>query len=245
MKTIRKLTVVLTAILIIALAAVTASAADSHVTSVDINKSSVSMKAGTKTGLRISYSYQGEKPDTDDIHWQSSDTSVATVSNGTIIARKEGTATVTVEFEGETDDCTVNVIAQKPVIVNTAQAYKQLNSYRSQYNKHVKSSSQKIGSLRRDKKLEKIALIRAKEMAETGKFSHTRPNGQRGITLIKGNKAKGENIAKGQKTCEQVSAAWYESPGHRANMLRKNFKKVGIAGYTCNGTTYWAQIYSS
>ena len=245
MKTIRSLTVVLTAIMIIALAVVTASAADSHVTSVDIDKTSVSMKAGAKTGLRISYSYQGEKPDTDDIHWKSSNTAVATVSNGTITAKKAGTATVTVEFEGETDDCTINVSADDPVIVNTAQAYKQLNSYRLRYNKHVDKDSRKLGTLRRDRKLEKIALIRAKEMAETGKFSHTRPNGQRGITLIKGNKAKGENIAKGQKTCEQVSAAWYASTGHRANMLRKNFKKVGIAGYTCNGTTYWAQIYSS
>ena len=245
MKTIRKLTVVLTAILIIALAAVTASAADSHVTSVDINKDSVSMKAGAKTGLRISYGYQGEKPDTNDIHWSSSNDAVVTVSNGTVTAKTAGTAEVTVEFEGETDSCTISVSAQKPAVVNTSQAYRQLNNYRSQYNQHVKKNSQKLGTLKRDKNLEKIALIRAKEMAETGKFSHTRPNGRRGITLVKGNKAKGENIARGQETCAQVSEAWYASTGHRANMLRKNFRKVGIAGYTYNGTTYWAQIYSS
>ena len=82
-------------------------------------------------------------------------------------------------------------------------------------------------------------------MAKTGKFSHTRPNGKSGLTLIKGNKAKGENIAMGQKTCAQVSKAWYNSKGHRANMLRKNFKKVGIACYEYNGVTYWAQVFSS
>ena len=170
MKTIRRLTVVLTAILIIALAAVTASAADSR---------------------------------------------------------------------------TAKTSAKKLTTVNASQAYQLLNNYRSQYNKQVKNSSQKIGTLKRDAELEKIAQTRAKEMAQTGKFSHTRPNGQRGITLIKGNKAKGENIARGYRTCKDVSAAWYKSKGHRDNVLRKNFKKVGIAGCTRNGMTYWVQIYSS
>ena len=137
-----------------------------------------------------------------------------------------------------------NTAKAKGKSVNVTESYKLLNNYRSQYNKTHKKS-QKLPTLKRDKNLEKIALQRAKEMAETGKFSHTRPNGQRGISLIKGNKAKGENIARGQKTCKEVSKAWYASPGHRQNMLRKKFKKVGIAGYTLNGVTYWAQVYSS
>ena len=170
MKITGSLTAVLTAILIIALAAVTASAADSFDASADINQSGA---------------------------------------------------------------------------VNAAEAYDQLNSCRSLYNMSVKKRSKKLGTLRRDKALEKIALVRAREMAETGNFSHTRPNGKRGISLVKGRKARGENIARGQTTCAEVTAAWYASPGHRANMLRKNFRKVGIAGYTCNGVTYWAQIYSS
>ena len=87
-------------------------------------------------------------------------------------------------------------------------------------------------------------------MAKSGKFSHTRPNGQSGLTLIKGNKAKGENIAMGQKTCEQVTKAWYNSKGHRDNMLSgnkasKKFTKVGIACYEYNGVTYWAQVFSN
>ena len=82
-------------------------------------------------------------------------------------------------------------------------------------------------------------------MAKSGKFSHTRPNGKSGLTLIKGNLHKGENIAKGQKNCKDVSVAWYKSTGHRTNMLRKQFKKVGIACYEYNGVTYWAQVFSS
>lgn len=243
MKTIRRLLTALTAVMIVALAAMTTGAADSCVTSVDIDKASVSMKAGTKAGLSISYDYQGEQPDTDEIHWTSSDDAVAAVDDGTIVAKKAGTAEVTVEFEGQTDHCTVTVSAQKAAAVNTSAAYRQLNAYRSKYNK--KTGSKKLVMLKKDKGLEKIALVRAKEMAATGKFSHTRPNGKSGISLIRGNKAKGENIAKGQETCAEVSAAWYASPGHRENMLRSNFRKVGIAAYTSNGVTYWAQIYSS
>ena len=82
-------------------------------------------------------------------------------------------------------------------------------------------------------------------MAKHSKFSHTRPNGKQGLSLITGNKWKGENIAMGQKTCKAVSKAWYNSKGHRENMLRKQFTKVGIACYEYNGVTYWAQMFSN
>ena len=143
------------------------------------------------------------------------------------------------------DPDTASAAINPPGAVNASEAYAQLNSCRTRYNLSVKKRSKKLRTLRRDRNLEKIAMVRAREMAETGNFSHTRPNGKRGISLVKGRKAKGENIARGQTTCAEVTAAWYASPGHRANMLRKNFRKVGIAGYTCNGVTYWAQVYSS
>ena len=120
--------------------------------------------------------------------------------------------------------------------VSAGSCYKLLNSYRK---------SAKTGGLRRDANLEKIAKIRAKEMATTGKFSHTRPNGKSSLSMIKGNVYKGENIAKGQRTCQQVSAAWYRSPGHRKNMLKKQYRKVGIAGYKYKGIVYWVQVFSS
>lgn len=151
----------------------------------------------------------------------------------TIEAKKAGKATIKVNDQ---EVVTIIVNHVEPTKKNTTAAYTQLNKYRKA--KHLKA-------LKRDKKLEKIALQRAKEMAKTGKFSHTRPNGKSGLTLIKGKKAKGENIAMGQTTCKEVSKDWYNSKGHRQNMLRKNFKKVGIAGYTYNGVTYWAQVFSN
>lgn len=131
-----------------------------------------------------------------------------------------------------------------PAHVQTNQCYTELNKYRVKFNKG-KKKSKRIKSLKRSASLEKIAKIRVKEIATTGKFSHTRPNGKSGLTLIKGHKAKGENIAMGQTSAVEVSTDWYNSTGHRANMLQKKFKKVGIAAYQYDGVIYWCQMYSS
>ena len=241
-KRMRAIFITIIAIMVMAIATVAVNASSGEIVSVKLSETNVTMNAGQSKGLGVSasaYSMTTAEINAElknNADWTSSNTSVATVNNGTVKAKKAGTATITVDVDGNEASCTIIVNNVPPTKENTTAAYKQLNKYRKA--KHRKA-------LKRDKKLEAIALQRAKEMAETGKFSHTRPNGKSGLTLIKGKKAKGENIAMGQKTCDQVSTAWYNSAGHRKNMLRKNFKKVGIAGYTLNGVTYWAQVFSS
>jgi uncharacterized protein YkwD len=235
-KAMRSTIIVLIAIMTLAIATVTVSAASGKVTSVDIKKSSTTLAVGKSEGLAISYAYQGARPSTSGIKWTSSNTTAVKVTNGTVIAKKAGTSTVTVTFGGQKDTCKVTVKATPDRWINANDAYTELNKYRK---------AKKMKALKKDASLEKIAKIRAEEMAKTGKFSHTRPNGKSGLTLIKTKKAKGENIAMGQKTCAQVSKAWYNSKGHRANMLRKKFTRVGIACYEYNGVTYWAQVFSS
>ena len=233
-KRMRAIFITIIAIMVMAIATVAVNASSGEIVSVKLSETNVTMNAGQSKGLGVSASaynmtsaeIKAELKNNAD--WESSNTSVATVNNGTVKAKKAGTATITVDVDGNEASCTIIVNNVPPTKENTTAAYKQLNKYRKA--KHRKA-------LKRDKKLEAIALQRAKEMAETGKFSHTRPNGKSGLTLIKG--------AMGQKTCDQVSTAWYNSAGHRKNMLRKNFKKVGIAGYTLNGVTYWAQVFSS
>ena len=225
-------------IMMTATTAVTVFAADTEIRSFDISAESISIEEGVSKGLKVSISYVGEAP-SEEIAWTSSDDKVASVSGGIVTAKKEGTAYITAELGGHSDTCEVIVEAAKASWVDTKDCYTLLNQDRKAQH------SSKIKALKRDKQLEKIAKKRAKEIALSGKFSHTRPNGKKGISLIKGNKAKGENLAKGQKNCEEVTDAWYASPGHRKNMLRKNFKKVGIAGYTYKGVTYWAEVFSS
>jgi uncharacterized protein YkwD len=49
----------------------------------------------------------------------------------------------------------------------------------------------------------------------------------------------GENLAKGFTTPQGVLDGWMASPGHKANILNKNFSEVGfgISG------TYWSQSF--
>ncbi len=48
-----------------------------------------------------------------------------------------------------------------------------------------------------------------------------------------------ENIAMGQRSCEEAISSWMSSPGHRANMLG-SYSRLGMAAYqTWDGTIYW------
>ena len=93
----------------------------------------------------------------------------------------------------------------------------------------------------------KTADVRAKEIVKS--FSHTRPNGTTCFTVFKENgityRYAGENIAYGQKTATIVMNAWMSSSGHRANILNKNFGKIGIACYEYGGKKYWVQLFTN
>lgn len=91
------------------------------------------------------------------------------------------------------------------------------------------------------------ANVRANEIKRV--FSHTRPDGSSFSTALKEQgvsfRGSGENIAWGQKSPEQVMNAWMNSAGHRANILNKNFKNVGVGHYQDeNGTNYWVQLFT-
>lgn len=194
----------------------------------------------------ITFTYYGTKPTKKNFKWTSSDKNVATVNaNGSVTAIGPGTATIkvtAVDAKGnpfKVKDKEGNLVVVNDSCVVTVKkeahdAYYYLNAYRKKA---------KVGTLKKDAKLEKIAKIRAEEISK--KFSHTRPNGKSCLSLIKGNKYKGENIARGYVISESVSKGWYKSKGHRKNMLRKEFKKVGIATFKKGGKVYWVQVFSS
>lgn len=79
-------------------------------------------------------------------------------------------------------------------------------------------------------------------------FSHTRPDGSSFYTVLKeynvSYRTAGENIAYGQKTPEEVVKGWMNSPGHRANILKPDFHKLGIGVYEVNGVYYWTQLFT-
>jgi len=51
---------------------------------------------------------------------------------------------------------------------------------------------------------------------------------------------KGENIAHGQTSANEVMTDWMNSPGHRANIMSPNFKQLGVGKVG----TYWTQQFT-
>ena len=84
-----------------------------------------------------------------------------------------------------------------------------------------------IAALNCKNSLVTLAEIRAQEIIAI--FSHTRPNGQPWYT-VDASLANGENLAIGYSTAGAVFDAWMASPGHKTNILRPEFKSMGV-GY--------------
>ena len=56
--------------------------------------------------------------------------------------------------------------------------------------------------------------------------------------------AAGENIAWNQPTEKKVVEDWMKSSGHRANIMNRNFTKVGFGiARTSNGEPYWCTCF--
>lgn len=87
---------------------------------------------------------------------------------------------------------------------------------------------------------------RAHEIALT--YSHFRPDDTICFTVFDEFNLDpsffGENIAKGQINSIDVVDAWMHSPGHRANILNPNFKRLGVGYYYNNGARCWVQLFT-
>lgn len=83
--------------------------------------------------------------------------------------------------------------------------------------------------------LAEAADIRAEEIIDY--FSHVRPDGTKCYAL--GERIHGENIARGPHASgSEFVQHWMDSPGHRENILRKEFTMMGVGTrYTEMGDT--------
>lgn len=112
---------------------------------------------------------------------------------------------------------------------------------------NIERAKEGLSQLTTNSTLEKAAYIRSQEIKQS--FSHTRPNGSSFSSILKemniSYQAAGENIAYGQKTPEAVVNAWMNSSGHRANIMSKNFNKLGVGCYISNNVVYWTQIFTN
>jgi uncharacterized protein YkwD len=93
--------------------------------------------------------------------------------------------------------------------------------------------------LKENPKLRKAAVGHSAAMVAQGYFDHTSPNGDTFVDrVLDAGYAKrndgwslGENLAWGTgdlSTANGVMNAWMNSPGHKANILKKAYREVGI-----------------
>ena len=81
-------------------------------------------------------------------------------------------------------------------------------------------------------------------------FSHTGSDGSSPLDRIKRTgysyRSAAENIAAGYRTAGDVVQGWYNSPGHRQNMLNCHLHEIGVA-YADGGSygRYWTQVFAT
>ncbi|WP_246070785.1 CAP domain-containing protein, partial [Paenibacillus kobensis] len=101
-----------------------------------------------------------------------------------------------------------------------------------------------LSALSSDSLLTKVAAAKAKDMYDNNYFDHTSPTYGSPFDMMRSFGVSysyaGENIAKGQKSPQEVMNAWMNSAGHKANIMSANYKKIGVAYY--NGE--WVQEFT-
>jgi uncharacterized protein YkwD len=96
-----------------------------------------------------------------------------------------------------------------------------------------------LPALKDNLKLRKAATGHSSDMVDQGYFDHTDPDGETFVDRILGaGYAKktdgwtlGENLAWGTgdlSTANGVMNAWMNSAGHRANILKRSYKEIGV-----------------
>jgi uncharacterized YkwD family protein len=158
---------------------------------------------------------------------------------------KPSTGTTTKPSTGTTTKPSTGTTTKPSTGTTTPTTGTNLSTFQSQVINLVNQERAKAGlsAVKSDALLTKVATEKARDMDVNHYFSHTSPTygspfdmmRQFGVTYS----YAGENIASGQRTPQEVMTAWMNSPGHRANILSRNFTKIGV-GYV-NGE--WVQMF--
>ena len=110
---------------------------------------------------------------------------------------------------------------------------------------NAKRKAAGLGTLKLNWELSRVARIKAQDMKDKNYFDHTSPTYGSPFNMIRNFnisfQTAGENIARGQKTPQAVVDAWWNSEGHRKNMMNSSFTQIGV-GYVASGN-YWVQMF--
>ncbi|MFZ5351157.1 MAG: SafA/ExsA family spore coat assembly protein [Bacillota bacterium] len=96
--------------------------------------------------------------------------------------------------------------------------------------------------------LSRCARYKSQDMINHNYFAHNSPTYGTPFDMMKAfglnYSAAGENIAKGQRTPQEVMNAWMNSPGHRSNILSPAYLEIGVGlAKDKAGRMYWTQMF--
>lgn len=114
------------------------------------------------------------------------------------------------------------------------------------------SSMSPVPALSWNRDLAEAAQAHAEDMARRNYFDHVSPDGRTPSERIHAagftGRAVGENIASGQNTVESVMAAWMKSPGHCLNIMRPEYRYLGVGYFYSQQSVYghyWVQCFGA
>ncbi len=88
-----------------------------------------------------------------------------------------------------------------------------------------------LSALKVDSEVQRVAKIKAQDMVSSNYFSHNSPTYGSPFDMLNSFKVSyqtaGENIA-GNASNQEAVKAWMNSPGHKANILNKEYEYTGI-----------------
>ena len=139
---------------------------------------------------------------------------------------------------------------QKPESTPEQKPSTDFSSYQQQVLDLVNAERTKrgISALTLDSNLSSVATKKSQDMVNKNYFDHTSPTYGSPFDMMKqfgiSYRTAGENIAKGQKTPQEVVTAWMNSEGHRKNILNPNFTNLGVGiAKDSKGTTYCNHMF--
>lgn len=142
---------------------------------------------------------------------------------------------------------TQNMAQHQTTDLEVSQEYvlKRINLLRSNGCRCGNKRMKPVNSVTWNKKLEKSALMHAKEMYTYNFFGHRSINGEdigdRLDDLGYKWQFVGENLANGQKSFDEAMKDWIKSPSHCEMLLNPNMKEVAVSRYG----KYWVQHFGS
>lgn len=109
---------------------------------------------------------------------------------------------------------------------------------------------QGLAELRHNDKLAQVARSYSRRMAEQNFFAHVSPQGDTLSDRVKAARIfyfmVGENLFTSTNIPQPTSVAvdgWMNSPGHRENVLRPEFRETGVGVWRRGNTYYFTQLF--